>query len=49
MAKSKREQRRLSDEDWIEAAIQALLDEGPSGIRIARLARRLGVTTGSFY
>jgi len=44
-----RERRRLSDQDWIEAAIQALLDGGPSALRIARLARRLEVTPGSFY
>jgi AcrR family transcriptional regulator len=49
VAEAVRERARLSDEDWIEAAIEALLDEGPSGLRIARLARRLRVTPGSFY
>ena len=49
VAKAVRERTRLSDEDWIEVAIEALLDEGPSALRIARLARRLGVTPGSFY
>jgi AcrR family transcriptional regulator len=49
VAEAVRERRRLSDQDWIEAAIEALLDEGPSALRIARLARRLGVTPGSFY
>ena len=40
---------RLSADDWIEAAIDALLAEGGAGLRIAKLARRLGVTPGSFY
>jgi len=49
VAEAEREKKRLSREDWIEAAIQGLLSEGPSALRIARLARRLGVTPGSFY
>jgi len=49
VAEAERERKRLCDEDWIEAAIQGLLSEGPSGLRIARLARALGVTPGSFY
>ena len=40
---------RLSREDWIEAAIQALADDGPAGIAVERLATRLGTTKGSFY
>jgi len=49
VAEAEREGRRLSDQDWIEAAIDALLDGGPSALRIARLARTLGGTPGSFY
>jgi AcrR family transcriptional regulator len=41
--------RRLTPEDWIRAALEALLKEGPSGLRIARIAEALGVTQGSFY
>jgi len=41
--------KRLAPEDWIRAAIEALLAEGTTGLRIASLARRLGVTPGSFY
>ena len=41
--------RTLSDQDWVEAAIQALLTRGPSALRIASLARSLGVTPASFY
>jgi AcrR family transcriptional regulator len=40
---------RLSREDWIGAALQALADGGPSGVAVERLAARLGTTKGSFY
>src|ERR671915_310121 len=40
---------RLSRKDWIDAALQALADEGPSRIAVERLAARLGTTKGSFY
>ena len=40
---------RLSREDWIKAALEALADDGPSGVAVERLAGRLGTTKGSFY
>jgi AcrR family transcriptional regulator len=40
---------RLSRKDWIDAALQALADDGPSGVAVERLAARLGTTKGSFY
>jgi AcrR family transcriptional regulator len=40
---------RLSREDWIHAALQALADDGPSGVAVERLATRLATTKGSFY
>src|SRR5918997_4396667 len=40
---------RLSRADWIDAALQALADDGPSGVAVERLAVRLGTTKGSFY
>ena len=40
---------RLSRQDWIDGALEALMQEGHEGLRIAGLARRMGVTTGSFY
>jgi len=40
---------RLGRADWIEAALQALADDGPSGVVVERLADRLGTTKGSFY
>ncbi len=35
--------------DWIQAAVAALGREGIKGVRVEALARRLGVTKGSFY
>jgi AcrR family transcriptional regulator len=40
---------RLSAADWEAAAIDALADAGVAGVAIEPLARRLGVTKGSFY
>jgi AcrR family transcriptional regulator len=40
---------RLSREDWINAALQALADDGAPGVAVERLAARLGTTKGSFY
>jgi AcrR family transcriptional regulator len=34
---------------WITAALEILANEGVDGVRIERVARRLGVTKGSFY
>lgn len=47
--KVKRRAPQLSAEDWIHATLETLLEEGPKGVRIANIARRLRVTTGSFY
>jgi AcrR family transcriptional regulator len=40
---------RLSSADWQTAALDALAEHGLAGIAIEPLARRLGVTKGSFY
>jgi AcrR family transcriptional regulator len=40
---------KLGREDWLQAGLEALADGGPQELRAARLARKLGVTTGSFY
>jgi len=40
---------RLSAEDWEIAALDALADTGLAGVAVEPLARRLGVTKGSFY
>lgn len=34
---------------WLDAGLEALAEEGASGLRIDRLTRRLGVTKGSFF
>lgn len=40
---------RLDREDWIDAATDALVDGGVDAVAVEALARRLGVTKGSFY
>jgi AcrR family transcriptional regulator len=40
---------QLSRIDWIEAALELIERDGMSGLRLSVLARRLGVTKGSFY
>ena len=42
-------QTKLSSDDWLEAALDALYDNGAADVKVERLARRLGVTKGSFY
>lgn len=40
---------RLSAADWIEVALQTLVEHGIEAVQITALARRLNVTRGSFY
>jgi AcrR family transcriptional regulator len=40
---------RLTAADWETAALDALAEHGVAGVAIEPLARRLGVTKGSFY
>jgi AcrR family transcriptional regulator len=40
---------QLSSADWETAALDALAETGVAGVAIEPLARRLGVTKGSFY
>jgi AcrR family transcriptional regulator len=40
---------RLSKSNWTDASISTLLDEGIDAVQITRLARKLGVSRGSFY
>jgi len=39
----------LTRSDWLEAGLTALAGDGPNGLRIDRLCRRLGVSKGSFH
>lgn len=39
----------LTPEDWIRAGTEALAEGGLAAVRVEALARRLGVTKGSFY
>lgn len=40
---------RLEAQDWIDAALAILAEQGVDGVRVEPLAKRLGVTKGSFY
>ncbi len=40
---------RLSRADWLQAALEALGNHGPSHLTIDRLSENLNVTKGSFY
>lgn len=40
---------RLSAEDWAQAALDLIAEQGVAGVAVEPLARRLGVTKGSFY
>lgn len=40
---------RLGDAAWTKAALELLAEQGIDGVRVELLAKRLGVTKGSFY
>lgn len=40
---------KVSAKTWVETAARALVEEGISGVKVDRLAQRLGVTRGGFY
>jgi AcrR family transcriptional regulator len=44
-----RAQRRLTRDDWIGAALEAIADGGLAAVGVEPLAARLGATKGSFY
>jgi AcrR family transcriptional regulator len=44
-----KESTRLSAQDWARAALKAIADGGLAAVAIEPLARKLGVTKGSFY
>lgn len=43
------ERARLSADDWVTAALEVLVSDGIGAVKILPLAKRLGVTRGSFY
>jgi len=45
----KPQQQRLSAEDWKQAALDVIAEAGVKAVAVESLARRLGVTKGSFY
>src|SRR6187200_2081714 len=40
---------RLSADDWARAALDVIAEQGLAAVAVEPLARRLGVTKGSFY
>ena len=40
---------RITAETWIDTARRTLIEEGIAGVKVDRLASRLGVTRGGFY
>lgn len=40
---------QLGQEDWIQAGLEVLAKSGVEAVRVEPLARRMGVTKGSFY
>ena len=40
---------RITASTWIETARRSLIEEGIAGVKVDRLASRLGVTRGGFY
>ena len=43
------ERERLSADDWLTAALDVLVNDGIAAVKVLPLAKRLGVTRGSFY
>lgn len=43
------ESARLEAKNWTRAGLEVLAERGPEGVKVEALARRLGVTKGSFY
>lgn len=48
-AGAKNERVRLSAEDWEDGALALIAEQGVGALAVEALARRLGVTKGSFY
>lgn len=47
--KPKERNGRLSADDWAQAALDLIAEQGVAAVAVEPLARRLGVTKGSFY
>jgi len=46
---AEKKKKRLKKEDWLEAALEVLKSEGVEGVYVEPLAKRIGITKGSFY
>lgn len=43
------ERERLSADDWVAAALEVLVNDGITSVKVLPLSKKLGVTRGSFY
>ena len=41
--------KRLTRKDWVHGALEILQERGVDGVKIVVIAKRMGVTSGSFY
>ncbi|MEM9304116.1 MAG: TetR/AcrR family transcriptional regulator [Pseudomonadota bacterium] len=48
-AAAREEKAKLSADDWCDAALDVIFESGVTAVAVESLARRLGVTKGSFY
>ncbi len=44
-----KENNQLSAEDWLQAGLDVLKEEGINAVKVLPIAKKLGVTRGSFY
>lgn len=49
MTEVKTDRQTLGPHDWIQAALVLLAERGVEGVKVDVLARRIGITRGSFY
>jgi AcrR family transcriptional regulator len=49
MSKKSQPKPRMTRQDWVDAAIQQLVEAGIDAVRVEQLAANLGITRGSFY
>ena len=47
--KAPRSGRLSADDDWASEALEQIAEQGVASVAVELLARRLGVTKGSFY
>ena len=49
MTTKKEKKKRLGKNDWLESALETLKTDGVEGVYVEPLAKKIGITKGSFY